>query len=1136
MLQIHKQKFSNIFGSSFAFWFARRFAKGSTTKIIFTASAHSAENLHKELSFLLPAENIAYLPSYDAFAYQAVRPNAELVACRIDAFLKIKQKKPLVIISQIQSLADKLPIFEQTEPLKIVLHKEYSRVDLAQKLVSLGYVRMDLVEEKGEFAWRGEVLDIFPIQQQEAYRINFFGDKIDRIKLLHTQTQLSKQEVTEFIIFPAREIIPSEQNIAQARDCFRQNRQKFTLDSYQESLSYLEQGDFLAINKYRGYFSSHLISWILLLAANTELFLWEAEQLDFALQNFLVELSQEYQNIATQENLPALKELYWQSKEIADFLASFNSVEIFQDSEQGASDCSFYSLADLFSKAKMSWQEKLAILREKTQEGSKVIFCVAHQKRLTHLHDILVDSGFLEVTTRENALEFFQANTSTKNVWNFSNSATEVLDFPLQKSFFQNSSTTNNYYFVTEKDLWQKRNAFQKTKKINALKTKITDLKIGNFVVHIEYGIGKYLGLQSLASNNQREDFLVLEYALAAKLYVRIDEINYKIQKYNIVGDLKPQLDKLGSKRWSTSRKKVEQGVYEIAEGLIRIQAERMSNKRSAFCPDQKDISAFADDFTFVETEDQLQAIEDIYKDLSSEQPMDRLVCGDAGFGKTEVAMRAAFQVAITGFQVLVLAPTTVLVKQHFHSFCRRFKNFPVRIEFISSFLSPSQAAKNVTAFHQKKIEILIGTHALLHKNFSGDAIGLLIIDEEHRFGVKQKEKLREFRASVDLLSLSATPIPRTLNISLLGIRDISLITTPPQDRKQIKTKVLYYEEAIIQEAVRREVNRGGQVFILYNEVASIESFLAHLQTIIPQYKIGLAHGQIPKEQLEKIMLEFSENKFPILLCSTIIESGLDLPNANSLIVYNAACFGLSQLYQIRGRVGRSNRHAYAYFLLIKEKEITQKAKQRLSILQEIQGRQGYKIATQDLELRGVGNLVGVEQSGHIQTVGYDLFMAMIEESIQRIRQETDSINRNDIRIFSYLNGYIPEKFIENMSLRLYTYQTMNQCYDEQKIADFQEELTDRFGVIPTEVCNLFEIIRLKNLAHKHQVVEINLAPDNIKIKLAASFPIKTRNLLQLAKNPAIKFLPSNCILLQKEVKILADANTEIQEFLKVLR
>ena len=1132
------QKFCRLFGSSFTFWVIKKFQQENSHQIIFTPSIEYSEKLYNEFSNLLDNSQLAYFPAHQDATYQNVIPIPEIVANRIDCLFKIRQKKPLIIISEITSIVEKIAPLEDLKSIHLKINNEYKRKELLEKLVEFGYLRIGVVEEKGEFSWRGEVLDIFPLHQENAYRINFFDDFIETIKLLDIKTQLSTKVVQKIMILPAKEIIPSKKNIEKALEEFRHNRAKVSASEYQEAIIHLEKGDFLLVGKYFPYFYKKKFSWLEFLEKeSSQLIFQKAEQINFFLQNFFVELKQEYQNITLIEKLPNLYDFYKNEKEIKNLLKEYPISEVFEEFTEDALSYNFYDLQNLFSPNDRNWNDKLKKIKNKLKENSKVIFCVQEKKTIPKLTNILRDLDFPLADIYEDATYFFfQALKKNSTLTTSHLQELTILIYPLQSSFFYSKNPSHfqdhhfEYCLISDNDLWPKKNFSHKEKILTDFKTKITQLKINDLVVHIDHGIGKYLGLVNVKNEQQREDFLLLEYKKGSKLYVRADEINYKIQRFSTF-DANFPLSELGSKKWQLRKKRVEKGVEKIADGLLQIYVERMNKTRKPYELDNQMKEAFANDFPFIETEDQAQVIEEVFLDLSSNKPMDRLICGDAGFGKTEVAMRAAFQVTMNGFQVIILAPTTILVTQHFYSFQERFKNFPIRVGFLSSFLNKMQVKKTLGDFAERKIEILIGTHILLHKNLVGDSIGLLIIDEEHRFGVKQKEKLREFRSFIDILSMSATPIPRTLNFSLLKIRDISLITTPPKDRKQIKTKVLYYEEKIVKEAIKREVARNGQAFILYNKIASIEVFLKELKAILPDYEIRIAHAKMSKKELEKIMLDFSNNKFPILLTTTIIESGLDIPNANSLLVYNANYFGLSQLYQIRGRVGRSNRQAYVYFFINPNKKISDKAKKRLSILQEIQGTQGYKIANHDMELRGVGNLVGVEQSGHIQTVGYDLFIAMLEEAIEKIRTTEPTGVRNNIQIFSYIKGYIPENYISNMNTRLYTYQMINRCYQEKKILDLKEELTDKFGKIPTEIENLFAMVDLQNFAHKNQIIFIDYKPKSIKLKIVEKVLTKEK-ILQIAKNSSIKFLINNEILLEKEIPSLNEVKIQIKNIL----
>lgn len=1128
-------RISGLYGSAFSIWLGQQLGGNlSQTHLVITQSKLESERLFQELQLFFDESSLAYLPSYDSLVYQSTSPTPEVIASRLDALAKIKGKKSILLISEVHSLFDKLILLEQQEPLKIVLKQTYKREVLLQNLTELGYNRVSVVETQGEFAIRGEIFDIFPIQFLQPVRLIFFDDQIEEIRYFDTESQSSlnsKQKLVPdwFYLPPATEIVATEKNRERAFDCLQKNRLKISVPTYQEALKNLEQENFfLNTDKYRCYFSEKLYSWIYLLAGEFKVLLWQKEKIDLAIRKYWSEINEEYKLYSQQEPMPpSPSELYLSYEKLEQLLTSFKPLEFSESIDKTTEkNYNFHPISSIFLQQgkKVTLSFKLEQIKKFNKKGVNFIISAKNQERADRLASIFEEFE-LSSKIHQQPVTFLKEKFTSLRATSEpqqhpllipTSNDINILPYPLQKSFCfmdRENLESLSYCLIYEDDLFGYKSQIKKQQKISDLKTKISELNIGDFVVHIDYGIGKYCGIQKLEVGDQTEDFLLLEYQKEDKLYVTVDEINYKIQRYNTGNEKTPVIDTLGSKKWKNARKKVEINVQKIAEELIKIYADKKLVKSHSFDVSVKDLQIFVDDFPFMETEDQLKAIEEIYQDLKSEQPMDRLICGDAGFGKTEVALRATFQVVMSGYQVLLLAPTTILVQQHLEIFRKRFKNFPVRVECLSRFLSVKEAKQNIKDFSEGKIDILIGTHKLLNDQLSTETLGLLIIDEEHRFGVLQKEKLRKLRTKIDLLTLSATPIPRTLHMALLGIRDISLIVTPPHDRKNIKTRILYDDEVIIKEIVKREIDRKGQVFILYNEVKNIEIVLSKLKKMMPSYSIRYAHGQMPRKDLEQIIQDFLQHKFSILLSTTIIESGLDIPNANTLIVYNSDKFGLAQLYQIRGRVGRSNKSAYAYFLIKQGKKITETAQQRLGILVENQSLGGYRIANQDLEIRGVGNLVGTEQSGQIQTVGYDLFMAMIDETIQKLQQSTTiKISWTEIKINSFIKGYIPTDYIEDMNLRLYTYQTINQCRSEEKIENCKLDLRDKFGKIPDDVKNLFEIVRLKNWAFNNQIKEVHLDIKNIKLQFCDFFQMKNEKILELTKQKNIKLLKNNLI------------------------
>ncbi|NQU63114.1 MAG: transcription-repair coupling factor [SAR324 cluster bacterium] len=642
------------------------------------------------------------------------------------------------------------------------------------------------------------------------------------------------------------------------------------------------------------------------------------------------------------------------------------------------------------------------------------------------------------------------------------------------------------------------------------------DLNAGDYVVHVEYGIGRYEGLKKITVGQNEADYLVIVYHGGDKVYVPVDKFHL-VQKYTGGEGSGPSLNKLGGKTWLKTKSKISSEIDDMAEELVRINAERQAKKGVAFSPDGSLMNEFTLSFPFQETEDQEGAIKDVLQDMEMEKPMDRLVCGDVGFGKTEVAMRAAYKAAIDGYQVGILVPTTILAQQHYDSFCRRFAETPVRIGMLSRFRSAKQIKEVLKELKENKMDIVIGTHRLLSKDVVFNKLGLLVIDEEQRFGVKHKETVKKLRSTVDTLILSATPIPRTLHMSMVGIRDISVINTPPMDRRAIRTRLLKFNDYVIQEAVNREIRRHGQVFFIHNRVESIYEMGQYLNGILPQAKIAVAHGQMPEKNLEQVMLDFVKGDYDVLLSTTIVESGLDIPNVNTIVINNADHFGLSQLYQLRGRVGRSNMQAYAYLMTPREKILSETARKRLTILQELNHLgAGFKIANFDLELRGAGNVLGAQQSGHIAAVGFELYTSMIEEAVAKI-QEGESRRKpaEEIKLNLTIEASLPDSYIDSMNQRLDAYKMISACENEAALWDVRSALEDRFGRLPPAAINLFYSMQIKLLATDLMITQLNQSYETIEIVFSDAFQPDPASILNFMKNSNYepRILPNNTII-----------------------
>ncbi|MGC8810197.1 MAG: transcription-repair coupling factor, partial [bacterium] len=699
-------------------------------------------------------------------------------------------------------------------------------------------------------------------------------------------------------------------------------------------------------------------------------------------------------------------------------------------------------------------------IRQEAEKGIFSLFVCPHQRSAQQLADMLGSHGLKTLLSPEPFSSWHPPEAPDGQVTIIIGQLSRGFNFPMARLFI-----------VAEADIFGEKRPRKKRlplREEHALAT-FSELKEGDFVVHTEHGIGIYRGLVKFTFGEEEQDFLLIEYQGGDRLYLPVYRLNL-VHKYIGSGDGEPRLDKLGGTSWEKAKKKVKKFLQEMATELIQLYAARAVMKRPPFSPGGEYLKEFEASFEFEETPDQLQAIEDVQADLDKEKPMDRLICGDVGFGKTEVALRAALRVMMDGKQVAVLVPTTVLAQQHYQTFSRRFAPYPLRIEMLSRFRSPAQQKEIIRDLAQGKIDLIIGTHRLLQRDVTFKDLGLLVIDEEHRFGVRHKEKLKQMKANVDVLALTATPIPRTLQMSLGGIRDLSVIQTPPENRLSIRTYITEFDEDIIGEAIRRELRRGGQIFFVHNRVQSIPAMEKFLRRLVPEARLGIAHGQMAERELEKVMLAFLKKEIDLLLTTTIIESGLDFPAANTIIINRADKLGLAQMYQLRGRVGRAQERAYAYLLIPGLEAIGSDARKRLAALKEVtELGSGFKLAMHDLEIRGAGNILGDAQSGHIAAVGFDMYLQILEEAVRELKGE-EVIVEIEPEIDLPLPAYIPADYIADINQRLVFYRRLSTAKTEEEIAELAEELKDRFGPLPSVLENLLEIMYLKLLLKKGQI------------------------------------------------------------------
>jgi transcription-repair coupling factor (superfamily II helicase) len=977
--------------------------------------------------------------------------------------------QPAIVVTTLQGLGQKTLASSafQEFSIRIGVHEEFSIDQLAESLEQIGYQRVSSVEEEGTYALRGGIFDVFPLNHLSPVRMEFVGDRVDSLRFFSVENQRSSSSLKNVVIAPAVEAFtPKEKRKDQAQKIFNSLLEMDIEQSDRDGMmnSFLQGYQFSGIDMFYPLLrESSVPSYSYLTSSDILFFPKPIESCLEAYKEFIEELDESLEkDLATKRPVISWHDHFCNLEEIKEYVASNTAVMEFgnpytankntliQITSEAALPVSTQNLSqvELFDL----WVERITKLLE--SEHARIVVLATHQEQAERIINLLKNrsldphfqAGVLPELLNDRLPErslVVGIGSIASEVWL---SADQLLIIP-EHVFFGK----------------QKRHHKPASKKLQNYLSSFKELKVGGLVVHLLHGVGRYLGMNSLEVGGSITEFLILEYAGGDKVYLPVDKLNL-LQRYSQGTDnhATAALDKLKGQGWEKRQSRVKKAVRDMAEELLRVHAERKLAERPAYNPAGDDYYKFEGEFAFEETDDQMRAINDINVDLASSNPMDRLVCGDVGFGKTEVALRAAYRVVSEGHQVIVLVPTTVLCYQHFRTFSERLGKHGIRVAQVNRFVKNLDLKVAIDGLEKGQVDVLIGTHRLLSKDIKPKRLGLLIVDEEQRFGVSHKEKLKALRAGCDVLTLTATPIPRTLHMSMLGLRDISIITTPPVDRLAVKTYVAKFDEVLIRDAIRQEVKRGGQVFFVHNRVQDIVEVRNFIKSLVPEVDIRIAHGQMSEDKLEQVIIDFLEQKFSVLLCTTIIESGIDMPKVNTLIVNRADRFGLAQLYQIRGRVGRSSRQAYAYFLTHDAEKVTDEAKQRLEVLsthQELGA--GFQIASYDLEIRGAGNLLGGEQSGHVSEVGLEMYTEMLEQAINEIRGKPTK-QKVDTEIKIPISAYIPQAYIESENHRLYLYKSLFSADDAEDLYNLHNETRDRFGPIPPELGALFKVADLK--------------------------------------------------------------------------
>ncbi len=1039
----------------------------------------AADALASDLAFFLGGSGtsqepgVLRLPADEVLPYDELSPDADIVANRLTALFHLNRgtRFPALVLS-LRGLFRKVlpPAVMDALSARIVVGQDFDRDELARKLAAMGYHSSPLVEDLGTFSVRGGLLDVFSPLHDKPVRLEFFGDTIESIRAFEPETQRTVSSLEEVILLPAREVLFTEETRPRAEAAAREVADRINLPTtkLRERLEAIREGlpGFGLEGLLPGFFEGGLGTLFDYLAR------WHAEPL-FYLDDPLgrertaeelwaeVERSARASDERQDLSLPA-EEHFLTREQVEQRLASFRVVEggglSLTQSETPPVLFSFGGTQDV----------REAILAHHGEEGVLTPLVERLQRwRESHIA-CAVACGTLSQADRLKRL-LLDRNVMVRIHTEPLADAAGLYEPAVHAHLFTGEVSqgfvdgASGLAVLSDEEIFgaRARRRVRRSKKLDAFAAGFKDLAEGDLIVHTDFGIGRYGGLTKMQVNGVPGDFLILEYAGRDKVYLPVSRMRL-IQKFTGGDPTKVTLDKLGTTSWEKTKKRVKEQLLKMAADLLNIAAARRAHPGHAFSEPDRYFAQFEADFEFEETPDQARAIQDVLEDMQKQQPMDRLVCGDVGYGKTEVAMRAAFKATLDRKQVAVLVPTTVLAQQHYLSFKKRFKDYPVIVEVISGLKKPAEVREILKRAREGRVDILIGTHKLLGGNVAFKDLGLLIIDEEQRFGVKHKEQIKKLRSQVDVLTLSATPIPRTLHMAMSGVREMSIIATPPQDRRAIRTFVVKFEPQTIKEAIEREVARGGQVFFVHNRVESIGSMETTLRELVPGISIGVAHGQMHDGELEKTMLAFTEKKFQVLLCTSIIESGIDISSANTMIVNRADTFGLAQLYQLRGRVGRSKERAYAYLMVPARTTVTKDAQRRLEVLQRFtELGAGFSIASHDLEIRGAGNLLGSEQSGSIAAIGFDLYAQLLEEAVAEVQGEPPRVQLEP-EVILPMPSLIPDDYVGDVHQRLVFYKRFSQASHPDEVQELREELVDRFGEAPDEVDNLSEQTLLK--------------------------------------------------------------------------
>ena len=1097
--------------------------------LVVTYNEIQAKKIVENLS-AFEKENVLFFPKKEIVTYDYIAESKDLPYERIETLNKISEKKNLIVVTTIESLMQKLPAKETI--YKNILEFKVGDIcnleDVKRKLVNLGYVRYDLIEGRGQFSIRGGIIDI-SLDEKTGIRIELWGDEVDSIRNFSISSQRSITTLEKAKIYPAHEYVLEDtiENICnKISKNLAEGKQEEIIE---QDIEQIKAGNYISkIDKYFNEFYKKQETLIDYLNNECLILLDEINKIEQRQINIIQDIENLSKNIIEKE------------KVLPEALSTVSSIdfEIFENKYQ----IIYLEKQDTITKKQATryhfeyreinyYKSEIETLFEdikKWNKENKTIYVMLETKEKAQ--------KLKEIFEKEDILCKIEEKLDKTIIVKSAESIVTIAIGKISEGF---ENFDINQVVISASELIEggkKKKTFSSQAFRDGEKVVFADLKVGDYVVHKNYGIGLFIGINTITADGTTKDYIKLKYKNDDVLYVPTNQLD-TIRKY-VGGDtINPPINSLGSKDWIKTKEKVKSNLRAVARELIELYAKREKAKGYSFGKDTPWQHQFEEQFPYQETDDQLRCIDEVKKDMEQQRPMDRLLCGDVGYGKTEVAIRAAFKAVMDHKQVAYLVPTTVLAQQQYEEFRDRMKDFPIKVEILNRFKNKKYLDEVVRKLKLGEVDIVVGTHRLLSKDVEFKDIGLLIIDEEHRFGVKAKEKIKQYKSNIDVLTMTATPIPRTMHMSIVGIRDMSVIYEPPQNRKPVQTYVLEYDKEVVKEAITKELERDGQVFYIYNRVDTIQQKADEISRLVPESTVSYAHGQMTGSQIEEIMEDFIEKKSNVLVCTTILESGIDIANANTIIVENADRMGLAALYQIRGRVGRSDRQAYAYITYRKDKMLSEEADKRLKAIKEFtEFGSGFKIAMRDLEIRGAGSLLGEIQSGHLEQVGYDTYCNLLDEVVkemQGIHIEPDL----DIQIDLNVTSYIPDEYIPDSSQKIEIYQNIALCKSEEDIQNVVDEIIDRFGNMPSELENLLDIARIKYLAKQFYITKIASKKTAVVFTFEQSkFEIDIPKLVEKYKNK-LKFSPGVKPMITLEIGSTNERQVlnDVTEFLRHL-